>query len=205
MKETYPLQWPEGWPRTRPQDRKERTAWKKNDRQSTDALELELKRFGVISSTISRKDPSDFRGAADPSISLHFSRHRTEDFSWQDALDIHNPAPETEEIESAWRRLAAKYHPDNKQTGDVEMFRALTVHANNARAYINRLSGKAYDYVIACDTYTQPKWNINAIKQTIHSLRQMERDGTSALLQQAMKGFQAQIGAGEPIHASTAS
>ena len=22
MKETYPLQWPEGWPRTRPQDRK---------------------------------------------------------------------------------------------------------------------------------------------------------------------------------------
>ena len=74
MKETYPLMWPENWPRTRIQDRESRPAWKKTERQAIDALDLELKRFGVLSVTITRKDPDDFRGAPDPSIAVWFSR-----------------------------------------------------------------------------------------------------------------------------------
>lgn len=187
MKEAYPLAWPQGWPRTRIQDREARSAWKKTERQTIEALELELKRFGVLSSTLTRKDPNDFRGPNDPSISVHFSRKREDDFSWQDALGIHNPAPTIEEIDEVYRKLARQYHPDHG--GDVEMFRAVTTHRQNAVAYVNRLSGQSHDHVIACDKFKESRWNINAIRLTVHSLRQIERDGTSALLEQAMKGF----------------
>ena len=173
------------------QDRESRPAWKKPERESIDALELELKRFGVLSATLTRKDPDDFRGPSDPSIALHFSRRREEDFSWQDALGITNPTPTIDEVDEVYRKLARKHHPD--QGGDVEMFRALTAHRKNALAYINRLSGQSLEHAIACDKFKESKWNINAIRMTIHSLRQIERDGTSALLEQAMKGFANQI------------
>ncbi|MGA3168349.1 MAG: hypothetical protein ABSF14_19785 [Terriglobia bacterium] len=189
MKETHPLLWPQGWPRTRIADREARAAWKKTERQSIEALELELKRFAVLSATLTRKDPSDFRGPSDPSISVSFSRKREDDFSWQDALGIHDPAPSLEEITAIYRKLVAPHHPD--QGGDPEMFRALTTHKNNALAYVNRLSGQTYEYAIACDKFKEARWNITAIRLTVHSLRQIERDGTSALLQQAMKGFAA--------------
>lgn len=190
MKETYPLAWPEGWLRTRIQDREVRAAWKKSERQSIEALEVELKRFGVLSAVLTRKDPADFRGAPDPSVALWFSRKRKDDFSWQDALGIKNPAPEREEIDSAYRTLARKYHPD-MGGGDIEMFRAITAHYKNAVTYVERLTGKTHELSIACDKYEQAKWNINAIRMTLHSLRQIERDGASALLEQAMKGFTA--------------
>lgn len=187
MKEKYPLAWPENWPRTRIQDREARSAWKKNERQCIEALELELKRFGVLAATITRKDPDDFRGAPDPSIAVWFSRKHKDDFTWQDALGIRNPAPAREEIDEAYRALARKHHPD--MGGDVEMFRAATMHYKNALAYVERLTGQTHELAIACDKYEQPKWNINAIRMTIHSLRQIERDGATALLEQAMKGF----------------
>lgn len=38
MKESFPLAWPEGWPRTRLQDREERKGWKKTERQSLKQL-----------------------------------------------------------------------------------------------------------------------------------------------------------------------
>lgn len=189
MKESYPLSWPVGWPRTRIQDREIRSAWKKTERQSIEALEVELKRFGVLSSTLTRKDPSDFRGPADPSVAVWFSRKHEDDFSWQDALGIHNPTPTIEEIDEVYRKLVRQHHPDHG--GDVEMFRALTTHRKNAVAYVNRLSGQSHELSIGCDKFKEARWNINAIRMTIHSLRQIERDGTSALLEQAMKGFAA--------------
>ena len=191
MKETSPLSWPDGWPRTQLNDREERTAWKKTEAEYIEALEVELKRFGAIAPIITRKDPSDFRTAPDPSISLWFSRRREEDFSWQSVLGITNPAPTIEEIETSFKRLAAKYHPDNQSTGDLETYHALDKHKKTALAYVNRISGKSPDYVIACDKFKQARWNINAIRMTIHSLRQMERDGTSRLLERAMHGFAA--------------
>lgn len=197
MKESYPLSWPEGWPRTQLNDREERGAWKKNERQSLEALEVELRRFGAVAPVITRKDPQDFRTVDDPSIALWFSRKREEDFSWQGALRISNPTPTVEEIHSAFKTLAAKYHPDNQTTGDIETYHALDRHKKNALGYVNRISGKSPDYVIACDKYKQPRWNLNAIRMTIHSLRQMERDGTSRLLERAMSGF-----AAIPEHAS---
>jgi hypothetical protein len=192
LKETYPLAWPEGWPRTRIQDREARPAWKKTERQSIDALELELKRFGAVAPVITRRDPQDFRTAPDPSIAVWFSRRpEEEDFSWQTALGIDNPAPTIDEIKNAFKLKAAPYHPD--RGGDVETWHALNKHMQNAMAYVNQMSGKSRDFCIPCDNFKESRWNINAIRMTLHSLRQMERDGTSGLLERAMKGFAAAL------------
>jgi hypothetical protein len=191
MRESYPLVWPEGWARTALKDRESRTAWKKTERQSIERLELELKRFGVLSCVITRKDPSDFRTAPDPSVAVQFSRKREDDFSWQGALGIFNPSPSLDEIESAFRKLAAQHHPD--RGGDIETFHALSNHKKAALAYVNRLSGVSHDYSIACDKYKEARWNITAVANTVHSLRQMERDGTSRLLERAMEGFKEQL------------
>jgi hypothetical protein len=191
MKEAYPLAWPDGWPRTLLKDREHRKAWKKTERQSIEDLELELKRFDTLAATLTRKDPQDFRTAADPSVSVFFSRRREDDFSWQTALGILNPSPTIEEIDSAFQRLARKYHPD--LGGDTEMFVALSKHKAAAIAFINRLSGAAHDFNIACDKYHEARWNILAISNTVYSLRQMERDGTSRLLERALAGFAAQL------------
>lgn len=189
MKETYPLAWPEGWPRTRLQDREERKGWKKTEKQSIEALELELRRFGAVAPVLTRKDPKDYTTASEPSVALWFSRKREEDYSWQQALGIENPSPTIAEIELAFKRVAAKYHTD--KGGDLETYLAYDKHKRNAIAYVNRMSGKSPDYVIACDKYKRSEWNVNAIRMTIHSLRQMERDGTSRLLERAMHGFAA--------------
>ena len=200
LRETYPLQWPSGQPRTPIKDREVRKAWKKTERQAADQLETELKRFGVLASTITRKDPSDIRTAPDPSIALYFSRPKDEDFNWQHALGITNPAPTVEEIEQAFRRLAAQHHPD--RGGDIEIFRALSEHKKNALSFVNRMSGAAHDYAIACDKFTEARWNIAAIAHTIHSFRQMERDGTSRILEQAMEGFRPALKEGINVAAS---
>ena len=69
------------------------------------------------------------------------------------------------------------------------MFHALSKHKASAINYAKRLSGAAHEWGIACDKYEEARWNIFAISNTIYSLRQMERDGASALLSRAMQGF----------------
>jgi hypothetical protein len=190
MRESSPLVWPEGWTRTLIKDRESRLGWKKTELQSIAALELELKRLGAIAPVLTRKDHQDFRSAPDPSVAVWFSRRRGEDdFSWQTALGIDNPAPTIEEIESAFKRRAAPYHPD--KGGDIETWHALNKHKQNALAYVNRLSGASRDLCIPCDTFKEARWNIAAIAHTIRSLRQMERDGTSGFLERTIKSFAA--------------
>ena len=45
--------------------------------------------------------------------------------NYYDLLQI-NPRAEPEAIERVYRILAARYHPDNQQSGDPERFRVLT-------------------------------------------------------------------------------
>jgi hypothetical protein len=203
MKETYPLVWPNGQPRTPLKDREERRGWKATERKAIETLELELKRFKVLMSSviITRKDPQDVRTAADPSVTVWFSRQKDDDFSWQSALGISNPAPSVEEIKTAFKNLAQKHHPDNiarGSGGDLEIYHALDKHKNKAISFVNRTSGHANEFVIACDKFEEARWNITAIKNTIGSFRQMERDGTSRILEQAMEGFKPALGAGDP-------
>lgn len=195
-KEAFPLSWPEDWQRTRPQDRRPMGSWKRTANQYREALATELTRMESPLAVISSNVPLNVRGTMTPGIepldvgvAVYFSRKMKEDFSWQDALGIHDPAPTEQQIQDAFRRLAQLYHPD--RGGDVAMFQAVTKHRDNALRWVNRQTHQAFDYVIACDQFKEVRLNMAAIVQTIKAIRQIERCGTSSLLERAFRGFSA--------------
>ena len=195
-KEAFPLAWPDGWPHTRPQDRKPMGTWKRTANQYRDALSNEMKRMEAPSFVISSNVPITARGSMTPGVepldvgvAIYFSRKVKEDFSWQDALDIHDPAPTVEQVQAAFKRLAQKYHPD--AGGDLAMFQSVAKHRDNALRWINRKTNQNFDYVIACDQFKEVRLNMAAVVMTIKAIRQIERCGTSSLLERAFKGFSA--------------
>jgi hypothetical protein len=176
-------------------------AWKRTASQYREALVLELERMGSPAAVISSDVPLNMRGLMtpgveprDPGVAVYFSRKVKEDFAWQDALALHDPAPTEAQVNDAYRRLAALYHPD--QGGDVELFRAVTRHRDNALRWIRRKTNQQFDYVIACDQFREVRLNMAAIVLTIRAIRQIERCGTSSLLERAFKGFAALAPAG---------
>ena len=62
-KESYPLHWPEGWPRTRPQDQRTMGGWKRTANQYRDGLTRELTRMESPSFVISSHVPLNQRGS----------------------------------------------------------------------------------------------------------------------------------------------
>src|SRR5439155_23390873 len=112
----------------------------------------------------------------DVGVAIYFSRELKEDFKWQDALSIHDPAPTDEQIQSAYKRLIAQHHPD--RGGDLEMFRALTQHRDNALRWSHRSTAKP-EHVIACDVFKEVRLNLAAIAFTMKAMRQIDRCGTS--------------------------
>ena len=195
-KEAFPLSWPEDWMRTPIRDRKGQTAWKKSAPEYREALIRELERMGVEAMVLSTNVPLNMRGdlqrgiePLDPGVAVYFTRTMKEDYSWQDILNIHDPAPTIEQIDASYRRLSLKYHPDHG--GDTGMFAKLVAARDRAKAWVNRKSSSNYDYVIACDLFKEVRLNINAIRLTIAAIRQIERCGASSLLERAFKGFAA--------------
>lgn len=205
-KEAFPLAWPDGWPRTRPQDQRAMSSWKRTANQYRDALATELERMKSPSSVISTNIPMNLRGMMTPGIeprdvgvAVYFSRQFKEDFTWSDILQIREPISATEsQIQDAYRRLAQMYHPD--RGGDVAMFQKATQARDNALRWINRQTDQRFDYVIACDQFREVRLNMAAIVMTIKAIRQIERCGTSSLLERAFKGFSAL-----PEHAGAAA
>lgn len=196
MKEAYPLAWPDGWIRTRIQDRKAQAAWKKTANEARDGLIKELERMGVESMLISSNIPTKFSGALqvvteprDPGVAVYFSRKLKEDYSWQDILGINDPAPTLDMIDRAYREKARLHHPDSG--GDIETFKMITAARDRAKAWVNMRENQDHQYVIACDQFKEVRHNITAIRLTIAAIRQMERCGTSSLLERAFKGFEA--------------
>lgn len=194
-KESFPLFWPADWPRTRPQDQRVMTSWKRTANQYREELSKELDRRKAPIATISTNVPLTVRGLMTPGIeprdvgvAIYFSMPAKEDFRWQDALKIHDVAPSEAQINSAYRKLASEYHPDNVGGGDREMFLSLTRHRDNALRWINRLTAPP-DHAIACDTFRTVTWNLAAIAFTLKAMRQIDRCGTSAMLERAFKGF----------------
>lgn len=196
-KEAYPLHWPEDWPRTRPQDQKVMASWRRTANEYREELAKELDRSKVVNAVISSNVQMNLRGQMtkgveprDVGVAIYFSRPLKEDFRWQDALDIHEPAPSVDTINLAYRRLVAQYHPDKAGGGDREMFLALTKHRDNAVAWATRDS-RPPEHVIACDLFKEVRLNMAAIAFTLKALRQIDRCGTSALLERSFKGFMA--------------
>jgi hypothetical protein len=195
--ESFPLAWPEGWPRTRPQDQKPMSSWKRNANQYRDALITELERMKSPSSVISTNVPLNLRHQMTPGVeprdvgvAVYFSREIKEDFAWSDILSIANPVAATEQqIQDAFKGLARKYHPDNG--GDIAMFQKVSQARDNALRWLHRKTNQKFDYVIACDQFREVRLNLCAIVMTIKAIRQIERCGTSSLLERAFKGFAA--------------
>lgn len=192
-KEAYPLSWPEDWPRTRPQDQREMRSWKRKANDYREELAKELDRVKATVAVISTNVPLNVRGLMtigveprDVGVAIYFSKPAKEDFRWQDALGIHTPAPTTDQINDAYRRLAAQHHPD--RGGDVEMFRALTLHRDHALRWATRDTATP-DHVIACDLFREVRLNLAAIAFTLKALRQIDRCGTSSILERSFKGF----------------
>lgn len=205
VKEAYPLSWPDGWPRTRPQDQKPMGSWKRTANQYRDALMTELERMGTPSFVVSCNVPLTARGAMTPGVeprdagvAVFFSRTLKEDFSWQDALGIADPYPTEQQVQDAFKRLAQQYHPD--RGGDIAMFQSVTKHRDNALRWLRQKTNQNFDYVIACDQFREVRLNMAAIVMTIKAIRQIERCGTSSLLERAFKGFSA-LPAYEPVEA----
>lgn len=170
-------------------------SWKRTANQYREELATELDRVKATVAVISTNVQLTVRGHLTPGleprdvgVAIYFSKPIKEDFRWQDALSIHDPAPTEEQIATAYRRLAAKHHPD--AGGDLEMFRSLTQHRDNAIAWATRAT-RPPDHVIACDLFKEVRLNMAAIAFTLKALRQIDRCGTSALLERSFKGFMA--------------
>lgn len=183
-------------------------SWKRTANQYREALLTELGRMEAPSAVISSNVPLNLRGGMTPGIeprdvgvAVYFSRKAKEDFSWQEVLGIRDPIAATEgQVQEAFRRLAQQYHPD--RGGDVAMFQTVTKARDNALRWINRATEQRFDYVIACDQFREVRLNMAAIVMTIKAIRQIERCGTSSLLERAFKGFAALNAA--PAHVEAA-
>ena len=181
-----PLKWPDGWERTRIQDRKANGGWKKNFGFYESSLAKELGRMGAAEVLISfNPQPSDRQ---DCGVAVYFSKTMTEDYSWQDALGLMTPAPTLDEINGAFRNLAKKVHPDGP-TPDIPMFQALSKHRDNAINWIKGTDRHEHEYVIPCDRFNETRLNLAAVVSAVQAFRRLERVGVPAILERTFRGF----------------
>ena len=180
------LEWPVGTPRTLIGNREPNPQWKKTTGYYEDALVKELERLGVVGIKITTNNTSQ-----DPGVAVWISRQRPADYSWQQILDIDNPAPTREEVSKAYREKVQPYHTDRPDKGDVEMFLLLTKARDRALEWIEMSEGHTHNMVIACDRWKESRLNLNAIRLNIAALRQIERCGTSAMMEKAFAGYAA--------------
>jgi hypothetical protein len=192
IREEAPLLWPEGWERTRIQDRKPQSAWKKPYSGYRASLLRELELMGAKSVLITKSQSERL----DPGVSVWFSLKK-EDFSWQDGLGIDSPAPTLDEIEAAYRTRAMKYHPD--RGGDIEVFKKMGEHRKNARAWVMGTHDARHEYVVPCDKFTEARLNLAALRLAFAAFRSLERVGVPAILERTLdRAFKTAL----PMHAS---
>ena len=195
MKEAFPLAWPQGYPRTRPQDQLPNKQWKHALPKYQELLVKELERMGVGSMVLSTNIPVGLRGqlisgtaVRDPGVAVYFSLASKEDFSWQEILKLSNPYPTKEEIEAAYRPLARQFHPD--MGGDIESFKLVSQARAKALAWVEQREKQEHAHVIACDKWNEVRLNINALRIAIADMRSLDRTGVSGILERIFKGFE---------------
>jgi hypothetical protein len=185
-----PLRWPDGWPRTRFQDRTAQSAWKKTYAQAVEALLKELKRLGATAVLITRNDPH----SEDAGVAVYFSQRPIDDYGWQEALGFIGEIPTLDQINKAYAERVRRIHPDGP-TPDRALFERLTKARDEARAWIRGERLIEHDKVMAVDAFKEQRWNVNAIRLTIYAMRQIERCGSPVLLDRAWRGFKKQLAA----------
>ena len=221
MKEAYPLSWPDGWVRTRPQHRRGNNNWKKSFGVYRDDLISEVERLKATSLVLSTNIPLTLRGLPregfnppDPGVAVYFGRRQREDRTWFDVLGISN-VPETAPadpaqrarvlvlIDEQFRRLSKKFHPD-VAGGDIALFQQLVKARDVGRDFYSGVKRIDHEYVLACDLFNEVRLNMHAIGLTVEAMRQIERCGASSMLERAFRGFMAALPAkGETTKAAS--
>jgi len=201
VREQVPLKWPEGWGRTLLEHRRSRANWKRPFMFYREQVVKELQRLGASAITISRQESKHER--ADPGVAVWFSLKPSEDFSWQAGLHLDNPLPTLDEIDSAYRRLAQKHHPDavaNGSGGDVAVFHRLSEYRKQARAWVLGGDAPALDNCIPCDRFADQRQNLAGIASALRHFRGLELVGIPAILERVMdRAFRAAL----PANASS--
>lgn len=191
-----PLKWPQDRSRTRFQDRKPQAAWKLDYSETLKALERELTLLKATYALVTH-NPS---GHEDGGVAVWFSRKPVNDYGWQDALGFIGTVPTAQEIERAYMKRVQPIHPDGP-TPNIDAFRELTKHRDNARRWVRGERTREFELVMAVDTFKEVRHNLNAIKLTLAALRQIERCGSPVMMEQAFRGFRpalvGQVGQGE--------
>jgi len=200
LQEETKLLWPDGWERTRIQDRKPQASWKKPTAAYRDSLVRELEMMGATAILISRSDNERL----DPGVAVWFSLKK-EDLSWQDGLGIFNPAPTLDEIDEAYRTKAMKYHPD-REGGDIEIFKKVGEYRKAARAWVLGTHDARHEYVVPCDRFKEVRLNFAALRLAFASFRSLERVGVPAILERTLnKAFKSALpmnaGGGDDVDA----
>jgi len=200
IEDKVPLKWPEGWSRTLIEQRKSQAQWKKPFAFYREAVITELDRMGVSAVEISHNIGDLER--KDPGVAVWFSMKPTADYSWQQLLQLDNPAPTLAEIDDAFRKLAQKHHPDrvaNGSGGDIHMFHKLSEARKKARAWVLGDSAQQHDNCIPCDRFTDARQNLAAVRSALAHFRGLERVGIPAILERVMTtAFKAQLAEGKP-------
>lgn len=189
VNEQSPLKWAEGWDRVPIGDRRQMKAWKKPFAYYRDALVQQLSRLGAGEVVISFNTGDDAR--RDPGVTVYFSKPLKADYSWQMGLGIDNPVPTLQQIDDAYREKAMLYHPD--RGGDVEIFKRLGKHREQAKAWVLGKQGSDYEYALPCDRFSEPRWNLNALRLGVAALRRLEEYGLPGMLERTFRGFRVQI------------
>lgn len=189
VKEESVLRWPDGVDRTFIKLRKPNKAWKKTWKALVSDLATELERLGATGSILICRS-SDER--MDPGVAVWFSM-RKEDFGWQQGLDLPTPAPTMDQIASAFKAKAKKFHPDTPGTGDPEMFKKLTEHRDAAIAWVTGAHAHSRESVMAIDQYTEARLNLSAIRLAFGHIRGLERVGAPGIISQTMGAFRAKL------------
>lgn len=186
------MRWPDGVDRTFIKLRKPNKAWKKPWKALVAALAEELERLGATGSILICRSPDE---RMDPGVAVWFSMQK-EDFGWQQGLGLDNPAPTPDQINAAFKEKARKFHPDNPQTGDPEMFKKLSEWRDAAIAWVTGSHAHSRESVMAIDQYTEARLNLCAIRLAFGHIRGLERVGAPGILSQTLGAFRAKLTGG---------
>lgn len=202
--ERHPLKWPDGFGRTLIDERKDARAWKKQASVYIGQIKKELELLGAKTVVLSWNTDAE-AARRDPGVAIWFSMERKKDTSWQRTLQIDNPNPTREEVDSAFKRLSKKHHPDSVaggSGGDVKMYMKLEEAWRNAKAWVTGDEGFNLQNCLPCDLYTEPRYNMAALKLTLGHLRALQRLGNPFIVESMMeRGLRTALPAGETVNA----
>ena len=202
ISEQSTLKWADGWNRTAIADRKAKPVWRKPFSFYREALISELAKIGAIEALLTfNTDPLAVK--RDPGVTIYFSKPIKEDFGWQLGLGIDNPVPTLEQIDDAYKRKAMQTHPD--RGGDIEVFKKLGEYRVKAIAWVKGTHD--HEYALPCDRFSEPRWNLNALRLGLASLRRLEEFGLPGMLDRTFRGFRVALPAkasGEESHVDKA-